>query len=114
MEFIWRVDTGIQQAVNRGWHSDAANVLFRYLTYLGLDQVMVPLILVLILYRPLRTCGITCFVSYALAGLGSSITKHFLIRWRPGAFVHTLIAPDEKIYQSSFPSGHTTIAFAVA
>ena len=114
MKLIWRADTAIQQAINRGWHSDAANVFFRYLTYLGLDQVVVPLILAFILYRPLRTCGITCLVSYAIAGLGSSITKYFLDRLRPGAFVHTLLAPDEKIYQAAFPSGHTTIAFAVA
>lgn len=114
MDWLWQADRALQQAINRGFHSDGADRFFRFVTYFGLDQVLVPLIAAMIFYRPLRKCGVACFVSYAVSGLLSAFVKHLLVRWRPGAFLATLLSPDEQIYMSSFPSGHATIAFAFA
>jgi undecaprenyl-diphosphatase len=115
MEWLWQLDQRIQRTINVDWHSDTADSLFRMVTWLGLDQVIVPFVLVLITVRSTRKCGWQCFAAYALAGLVSMLIKRFSSRFRPGYPDDGIfVAPDEQIFLNSFPSGHTSIAFAVA
>lgn len=114
MEWLWSWDRAVQFKINHAPHSDFFDAFFRYVTYLGLDQVLVPIILALILARSTRSAGFTCFVAYAIAGISSIILKRLAPRLRPGNWPDTLVAPDERIFHNSFPSGHTVIAFAAA
>jgi undecaprenyl-diphosphatase len=114
MDWIWRADQALQKSVNHDLHSPASDAVFRFLTYLGLDQVILPFVIVLIILRTTRRTGLTCFAAYAVAGLANLALKSYAPRLRPSSFAGTFVAPDESIFLSSFPSGHTTIAFAVA
>jgi len=115
MEWLWNLDQRVQRTINIDWHSDSADEFFRYVTWIGLDHVIVPLVLVLILMRSTQRCGLQCLLAYALSGVGSMIIKRFSSRFRPGYPADgVFVAPDEEIYLNSFPSGHAAIAFAVA
>jgi undecaprenyl-diphosphatase len=115
MEWLWSLDQQVQRAINIDWHSDTADVFFRLVTWIGLDQVIVPFVLALILIPSTRRCGWQCLLGYALSGVGSMIIKRFSSRFRPGYPVgDVVVAPDEEIYLNSFPSGHAAITFAVA
>ncbi|MEO7453906.1 MAG: phosphatase PAP2 family protein [Fimbriimonadales bacterium] len=115
MEWLWNLDQQVQHTINVDWHSDSADPFFKIVTWIGLDQVVVPLVLLLILVRSTRRCGWQCLLAYALSGVGSMIVKRFSSRFRPGYPADgTFVAPDEQIYLNSFPSGHAAIAFAVA
>lgn len=115
MQWIWNLDQRLQRVINSDWRSEDADVFFRFVTWFGLDQVIVPFVLVLILARGTRRCGWQCLLAYAVAGVGSMVIKRFSSRFRPGyPDDGVFVAPDEEIFLNSFPSGHTTIAFAVA
>ena len=114
MVWLWNWDRAVQLGINHAPHSHFLDILFRFVTYLGLDQVLIPIVIALILARSTRSAGFTCFVAYALAGVSSIILKRLAPRLRPGNWPDTLVAPDEQIFHNSFPSGHTIIAFAAA
>ncbi|MCS7065173.1 MAG: phosphatase PAP2 family protein, partial [Fimbriimonadales bacterium] len=58
------------------------------------------------------------FLPGCVAWLGSGATvqllKHLVPRPRPSNLPDVLVAPDERIFARSFPSGHTATAFALA
>ncbi|MGI8924051.1 MAG: phosphatase PAP2 family protein [Fimbriimonadales bacterium] len=114
MEWLWGVDREMTGVVNQDWHSPTLDTFFRWITYLGLDQVVLPLVLILILVRSQRLAGFTCLLAYAIGGVSAQIIKRLAPRFRPGSLSETIVASDERIFLSSFPSGHTVIAFAVA
>lgn len=88
---------------------------FKWVTYLGLDQVIVPLVLIGIAAPFTRRCALQCFAAYGIAGLTALAIKLVTPRFRPGfPGDGVVVAHDEQIFLSSFPSGHTVIAFAVA
>jgi len=101
-----------------GFHSEWANVCFSKLTYLGDGWTAVLISLLLVFYK-LRFALIT-LLSYGLSSLIAQVLKHFIFegRIRPLRFfegVHGLyLVPgvDMNSYYS-FPSGHSTTAFAV-
>ena len=48
------------------------------------------------------------------SGLTAQLLKRALPRLRPSNLPDAIVAPDERIFHNSFPSGHTTTAFALA
>lgn len=76
--------------------------------------MLLPLVVALIAVQATRRAGMTALLAYAVAGTANLAVKQLLGRLRPGNVAETLLAANEKIYHHSFPSGHTTIAFAVA
>ena len=115
MELLWRLDQSVQHFLNAGLHSPAADWVFWFFTLIGLDQALVPAVIVLLCIRHTRACGIQCFLAYAIAGLSAILIKYTCPRLRPGAVLDgVLLPPDERVYLNSFPSGHATIAFAIA
>jgi undecaprenyl-diphosphatase len=87
----------------------------RWFTYFGLDQIVVPVVVLLVVSRYTRRVGFQAFVAYALAGPAALAIKMQCPRLRPGYPGNgVIVAPDESLYLSSFPSGHTAIAFALA
>jgi undecaprenyl-diphosphatase len=115
MEWLWNLDQRLQHVINSDWRSEAADGFFRFVTWFGLDHVLVPFVVVLILVRSTRSCGWQCLAAYVLSGIGSMVIKRYSSRFRPGYPADgVFVAPDEEIYLNSFPSGHAAIAFAVA
>ncbi|MDQ2987023.1 MAG: phosphatase PAP2 family protein [Armatimonadota bacterium] len=115
MDWLWDVDQRLQHAINSDWRSEFADIFFRLVTWIGLDHVVLPFILILVFIRSTRGCGYQCLAAYAVAGPVTMVIKRFISRFRPGFPEDgVFVAPDEQIFLNSFPSGHTSIAFAVA
>ncbi|MER3401908.1 MAG: hypothetical protein C4337_01050 [Armatimonadota bacterium] len=53
-------------------------------------------------------------VTILLSGLVVQILKHLFPRMRPSNLPDALVAPDERLFYNSFPSGHTATSFALA
>jgi undecaprenyl-diphosphatase len=114
VEWLWNADRALFRTINGAWRSDAADTFFRGSTYLGLDQLLVPFLIVLVLVPSLRRTGWVAFIAYASAGIVGQVIKRTVLRSRPSVFPDAIVAPDERIFANSFPSGHATIAFAIA
>ncbi|GAB5416306.1 MAG: hypothetical protein Crog4KO_11100 [Crocinitomicaceae bacterium] len=110
----------IHLAIN-ALNAPAADFFFKYWTYVG-DGIFVALAAVLIAIFSFKKHGWTPFLFGAAALMFSGVSVQFLKRFvfdgalRPSAFIteHTLHLVDGvKMHaHHSFPSGHTTVAFA--
>jgi membrane-associated phospholipid phosphatase len=102
-----------------GFHSLALNQFFRVFTWLGDGSLAVLLALVLYFVYKLQKQAIAVLAAFLLTGLLVQIAKRLVPMPRPGAFFASH-PPDFFIKElvhtgyTSFPSGHTTTAFAVA
>lgn len=100
-------------------NSPLADQLFPYITYMGDGAFYVIICLILLVYK--RRVGLLAFASFALSSLTSLVLKKFVFNdsLRPLKFFehstyeyHIIKGLDIYSY-NSFPSGHTTTAFAV-
>lgn len=97
-------------------HTDVADVVLKYFTYIGDGIFMVALGVILFLVGK-RKLGLLLVLSFLLSGLLAQTIKRIEQRPRPGAYfkqperIHRV---DDKLLKgnNSFPSGHTTTAFA--
>ncbi len=100
-------------------NSPLADALFPYITYMGDGAVYVIVCLILLLYN--RRVGLLAFASFALSSLTSLFLKQVVFSDSPRPlkfFEHSTyqyhIIKGLDIYSyNSFPSGHTTTAFAM-
>lgn len=98
-------------------HSDAADFFLKYYTYVGEGFVMAVLGLIFLAARK-RKLGILLIVGFAVSGLLAQGLKRVKENPRPGLYfqkteiVHSV---DGNLLKgkNSFPSGHTTTAFAM-
>lgn len=97
-------------------HTYGADVILKYFTYIGDGIFMIGLGLVLLLFR-MRKLGVLMLLSFLLSGLLAQSIKRIEERPRPGLhfqnpdIIHRV---DDVLLKgkNSFPSGHTTTAFA--
>jgi membrane-associated phospholipid phosphatase len=97
-------------------HTYGADVILKYFTYIGDGIFMIGLGLLLLLFR-LRKLGVLMLLSFLLSGLLAQSIKRIEERPRPGLhfqnpdIIHRV---DDVLLKgkNSFPSGHTTTAFA--
>ncbi|MCX7924837.1 MAG: phosphatase PAP2 family protein [Fimbriimonadales bacterium] len=61
-----------------------------------------------------RTLFLPALLAFVGSGLTAQIIKRMVPRLRPSNLPDAIVAPDERIFHNSFPSGHTTTAFALA
>ncbi len=61
-----------------------------------------------------KTIFLPALLAFAGSGLTTQAIKRALPRPRPSNLPEAIVAPDERIFHNSFPSGHTTTAFALA
>jgi membrane-associated phospholipid phosphatase len=101
-------------------HSVAGDYFFKYGTYLGDGLVMILLGLILFAIGKRKT-GLLLILSFLLSGLVVQIVKRTKPEPRPGRYF-TEVHQAEKVHKvderllkgnNSFPSGHTTTAFAM-
>ena len=97
-------------------HTYTADMILKYFTYIGDGIFMVGLGLLLLLLR-MRKLGVLLLLSFLLSGLLAQSIKRIEERPRPGLhfqnpeIIHRV---DDVLLKgkNSFPSGHTTTAFA--
>ena len=97
-------------------HTYTADVILKYFTYIGDGIFMLGLGLLLLLFR-FRKLGVLMLLSFLLSGLLAQSIKRIEARPRPGLhfqnpdIIHRV---DDVLLKgkNSFPSGHTTTAFA--
>ncbi len=61
-----------------------------------------------------KTIFLPALIAFVGSGLTAQLIKRTLPRLRPSNLPDAIVAPDERIFHNSFPSGHTTTAFALA
>ncbi len=123
--FLWLVAAVFQLLYRQGiiilWVNQHNNALldlfFKYATHLGDGRFCVAAGLLALCWSYQKS--ILILLSYAVSGLLSQILKHFFEEPRPAAYfdgmmnnIHT-IPGVELLTSHSFPSGHTTSAFAL-
>lgn len=101
------------RSIHIGWHSPGADVFFLVLTYLGLGQVQAGIGLLLLLSKKTKAFAWPIVLTTVLTGtLLAQLLKALLPRQRPSNLDWVVAQEPHKL--SSFPSGHTTTAFACA
>ncbi|NCU05879.1 MAG: phosphatase PAP2 family protein [Chitinophagaceae bacterium] len=112
--FIWSKDQLFLALNNQ--HTDVADVVLKYFTYVGDGTFMAVLGVILWLIGK-KKLGLLLILSFILSGLLAQGIKRLEQRPRPGLYfkqpemIHKV---DDKLLKgnNSFPSGHTTTAFA--
>lgn len=117
---IAAVDATVFRAINTGLGAGWLDPLMFVITRLGLGVVQGVIGLGvlaggLVKRRPdLRRMGYAAFVACAASGILSTLVKCFGDRPRPVLLMFDIRLPYGPLFVHSFPSGHTTIAFAAA
>ncbi|QDK82894.1 phosphatase PAP2 family protein [Spirosoma sp. KCTC 42546] len=96
-----------------------ADQLFPYITYMGDGAFFVLVCLILLIYN--WRIGLMCVASFALSSLTSEFLKKIVFTGSPrplkffehSTFQYHIIKGLDIYSYNSFPSGHTTTAFAV-
>jgi len=101
------------------YHHLGLNLFFSLFTYLGDGAFAMSVGLIFLLFKQRRIC-LLVWSSYILSGLIAQALKYFITELRPGSYPglsdYQYFIQDVTLRgsQASFPSGHTTTAFALA
>lgn len=110
--------------VNHGWHHPWLNDLFWAFTWLGVGWLQV-LLALLVLWvaqrhadqlwaRLYRGAMAPLLVAWLASGVVAQVIKRTWDRPRPSNLEGAIVAPDERIFSKSFPSGHACTTAAMA
>ncbi|MHB9036733.1 MAG: phosphatase PAP2 family protein [Armatimonadota bacterium] len=114
------LDVTVFRYVNGELASPLMDKLMLAATMLGVGLVQVALSLALIVSgwlanrENIRRAGYAGMTAFALSGIAVQIAKHIWDRPRPLLAMFDVRVVGENLFAHSFPSGHTTTAFAVA
>ena len=101
------------RAVNVGWRSEFLTPLFWLLSYTGLSQIQILFLFLLYRWPSMRRFIVPGIATIAFTGLTfAQVIKRIAPRDRPSLL--RIALPQEDWTRSSFVSGHTTTAFALA
>jgi len=100
------------------YHNNWLDIFFTWFTYLG-DGLVAVLVVVLLLVLGNKKLAGKLFVAFLVSGLMAQVLKNLFHAPRPQSYFlhqtyHHFIAGITHSGFASFPSGHTTTAFAVA
>lgn len=100
------------------YHSNFTDFIFIYFTYLGDGLFCIAIGLLLFIFKK-RFLALMVWSSYALSGIIAQILKYFILEARPAVYLknsaYQYFIEDVTLHNfHSFPSGHTTSAFAMA
>jgi len=122
MEILTHYDREIFYAINHGLSHPLLDPVMWFITSLGLGWVQLLLLAAVsgylawrrVDYSVMRVVIAPGVVAFLGSGTLAQVVKRMVPRLRPSNLPDALIAPDERIFHNSFPSGHTTTAFALA
>jgi undecaprenyl-diphosphatase len=122
METLAHYDRELFYAINHGLNHPLLDPVMWLITSLGLGWVQLLLLLGVsgylawrrVSYSVARVVLLPGVVAFVGSGVMAQILKRTVPRLRPSNLPDALVAPDERIFHNSFPSGHTTTAFALA
>jgi undecaprenyl-diphosphatase len=122
METLTHYDRELFYAINHGLNHPLLDPVMWLITSLGLGWVQLLLLLGVsgylawrrVSYSVARVVLLPGVVAFVGSGVMAQILKRTVPRLRPSNLPDALVAPDERIFHNSFPSGHTTTAFALA
>ena len=113
MDQLFRLDLAGFRSIHLGLHTEWLDPVFLVLSYTGLSNVEILLVLILAIWKSTRSYVIPLLLVILVSGLPAAQgVKHLVERERPSNLF--LAHPQEHIFYNSFPSGHTTTAFGCA
>lgn len=113
IESLYRLDVAVFRAIHVGWHRVWLDPVFLVLTCFGDGWYQTALVFLTLASPVTRRYFWPLIASLVLGGIaGADLLKALITRERPSLlpFSH----PQEAWKYNSFPSGHTTSAFAIA
>lgn len=113
MTSLFRFDLAVFREIHVGWHSSWLDPFFWAFSYSAIAQVPIIVALLFWLKEETRRLVWPLIASVAISGLPvAQGIKALVPRDRPSNLA--IATAQEDLHHSSFPSGHTTIAFAFA
>jgi len=123
METLLYWDRELFFGVNHGLNHPLLDPVMWLITSLGLGWVQLLIVFIaagwvarrrLAWSAGVKTVLLPAIVAFLGSGITVQILKRTVPRLRPSNLPEAIVAPDERIFHNSFPSGHTATAFALA
>lgn len=116
MEWLRSIDVAVLLFIQEHFRVEWLNGFWKMVSFLGnKGWFWILLVLVLIMIKRTRTAGMTALYSLALCSFVTNIIiKPFVARMRPFDTFQAVVPLIAEPLDYSFPSGHTTAAFACA
>jgi len=117
---LQQFDTYLFHIINLGLGRPSLDALFTFITIFGIGAASAGIGLVIVLVGfirmnvILRMAGYAGIIAVIFAGILSQMAKHLWDRPRPVMVLHDARWVGQPLFVHSFPSGHTTTAFAFA
>ncbi len=111
MTALRTLDLDIFRAINTGFRSVPADLLFALLSTSAIGWLQFLLTTPFAIRASTRNAALRHMMILLLSAIGPAL-KNFVPRDRPSRMLW--VHEQESFYSGSFPSGHTTLAFAVA
>ena len=113
MDGLYRWDMDTFRAVNLDWRAPWLDPVFWLLSYSGLSQIQILGTFLLYRWPATRRLIVPCLLAIAVSGLAfAQVIKKLAPRDRPSNLRIAVV--QEDFHHSSFVSGHTCTAFALA
>jgi membrane-associated phospholipid phosphatase len=102
------------------WLKPELNDIIPWTNWIGDGKFAIFIGIAFLIFRKSRELGISLIASYLISGLLAQLLKRMILMPRPEAFFNKIAYSDIIMNQGninlfhSFPSGHTTTAFAMA
>lgn len=99
-------------------HTKQLDLFFKYFTNIGDGLFAIMISLIMFCFRKLRLLSLVLLIAYASSGIIAQIIKHIIESPRPKLFFNDesllhIVDGISLMGSNSFPSGHTTTAFAI-
>lgn len=123
MDSLLSWDREVFFGINHGLSHPLLDPVMWLITSLGLGWVQLLVVLIASGWvarrrsawgEGVKTVLLPAVIAFLGSGMAVQILKRLVPRLRPSNLPEAIIAPDERIFHNSFPSGHTATAFALA
>lgn len=113
MNSLYEFDITIFRAINVDFHRSWLDLFFAFFSYLGSGGWLAAACLLFVLHKSTRHYVVPLLLTNLISGVAvADLLKVIIVRDRPSNLPYAIV--QEDLHTRSFPSGHTTTAFAVA